>query len=190
MLLLWLWFLAWLSISVIKLHLQRKATKSMSTSATALADLNQALQDIAQSIADMTAAVQKAVNQITLNNGVDPVAVEAAAKSIEQIVNAVKADTQQLVNSLPTTPPPAQVAVSVSPTSASVAPSATQQFSATVTGSTNTAVLWSVAPGGAGGTIDGTSGLYTAPASTGTDTVVATSQADPTKSQSASVTIA
>jgi chitinase len=39
-----------------------------------------------------------------------------------------------------TTPPPAVVRITISPTSASVNAGGTQQFTATVTGSTNTAV--------------------------------------------------
>ena len=86
-------------------------------------------------------------------------------------------------------------AVSVSPTSASVQVSATQPFSATVTGSNNTGVTWSVNGVAGGNTTTGTisaSGLYTAPASVpspATVTISATSAADPTKSASASVTI-
>jgi len=76
------------------------------------------------------------------------------------------------------------VAVSLSPTSATLAPNATQQFTATVTGSTNTAVTWTAT----GGTLSGT-GLYTAPATAGTYTVKATSVADTSKSASATVTV-
>src|SRR5262245_31695271 len=70
---------------------------------------------------------------------------------------------------------PAQVSVSVSPSSLTLATMATQAFSATVTGTTNTAVTWQVngvAGGSAGNglistTIPGTSNeaLYLAPSS-------------------------
>lgn len=76
------------------------------------------------------------------------------------------------------------VVVTVSPTSASLSTGATQQFTATVTGTTNTAVTWTAT----GGTVS-TSGLYTAPATAGTYTVKATSAADTTKSASATVTV-
>ena len=76
------------------------------------------------------------------------------------------------------------VAVSISPTSASLQTSGTQQFAATVTGTTNTAVTWSAT----GGTIT-SAGLYTAPTITGTYSVKATSTADTTKSSSATVTV-
>lgn len=87
---------------------------------------------------------------------------------------------------------PPQTTVTVSPSSATVAPSATQQFTATVTNNSNTSVTWSV-DGVAGGnstvgTVDPT-GLYTAPSANGTHTVTATSVADTTKSGSATVTV-
>src|SRR5207248_1110404 len=82
------------------------------------------------------------------------------------------------------TTPPATVAVAISPTSASLQAGGTQQFTATVTGTTNTAVTWSAT----GGTIS-SSGLYTAPSTAGTYTVTATSVADSTKSASARVTV-
>ena len=77
------------------------------------------------------------------------------------------------------------VAVSVSPGTASLTPSATQQFTATVTGTTSTGVTWSATGG-----VVSSSGLYTAPATAGTFAVTATSVADPTKSASASVSVA
>jgi hypothetical protein len=80
------------------------------------------------------------------------------------------------------------VAISVSPTSASLFPSQTQQFTSTVIGSTNTGATWTVSGGGS----VSSAGLFTAPASitsSGTATVTATSQADSTKSQTATVTL-
>ena len=79
-------------------------------------------------------------------------------------------------------PPP--VAVSISPTSATLSTGGQQQFTAYVSGTSNTAVTWSAT----GGTVT-TSGLYTAPGTAGTYTVTATSAADTTKSASASVTV-
>ena len=76
------------------------------------------------------------------------------------------------------------VAVSISPSTATVKTGATQQFAATVTGTSNTGVTWSAS----GGTIS-SSGLYTAPSSSGNYTVQATSTADTTKSASATVTV-
>lgn len=77
--------------------------------------------------------------------------------------------------------------VAVIPAAIEVAPGDPVGFAATVVGSANVAVTWSVQEAG-GGTIDG-AGNYTAPASTGTFHVVATSAADPTRSGTATVTV-
>lgn len=88
-----------------------------------------------------------------------------------------------------------QVSVTVSPATASVAVGQTQQFSATVTGTSNPAVTWEV-----NGTVGGSaatgaisaSGLYTAPAavpSNPTVSITATSVADTSKSGAAAATI-
>ena len=76
------------------------------------------------------------------------------------------------------------VSVSVNPGSTTVQMQGSVQFTASVSGSTNTAVTWTAGLGSISA-----SGLYTAPSSSGTDTIIATSQADPTKAASASVTI-
>jgi hypothetical protein len=86
----------------------------------------------------------------------------------------------------PPPPPPTSISVSISPSSASLLGGASQQFTATVTGSTNTAVRWTTT----GGNITST-GLFTAPsvsAST-TVTVFATSQADTSVVETAQVTV-
>jgi len=95
----------------------------------------------------------------------------------------------------PPPPPPPPISVSVSPSSQTVPGGGTQQFTATVQNTSNQAVTWQV-NGVAGGnstvgTISG-SGLFTAPAlppAGGSATVTAVSQADSSKSGSASVTI-
>ena len=88
-----------------------------------------------------------------------------------------------------------EVAVSVDPPAVSLSVSQTQQFTATVTSTSNKNVTWDV-NGVAGGTATvgtiSSSGLYTAPAqvpSPAEVTINATSMADPTKSDSANVTI-
>ena len=87
------------------------------------------------------------------------------------------------------------VAVSIAPTTAQVLTGGHQQFTATVTNTTNTTVNWSVAGSGCSGPSCGTvtsGGLYTAPATVSSPAqvfVTATSAADPTKSSTASVTI-
>jgi hypothetical protein len=87
----------------------------------------------------------------------------------------------------PPPPPPATVTVAVSPQTASVVAGGTVQLTATVSGSTNTAVLWSVVESG-GGAVDGL-GRYTAPATPGTYHVLATSSADASMESSAAVTV-
>jgi hypothetical protein len=78
------------------------------------------------------------------------------------------------------------VAVSISPTAATVTSGSTQQFTPTVTGSTNTGVTWTATAGSVS-----SSGLFTAPtvSANATVTVTATSQADTTQSASATVTV-
>jgi len=83
-------------------------------------------------------------------------------------------------------PPPKSsgVSVSINPTSASLQTGSPQQFSATVTGSSNTGVTWTAT----GGTISA-GGLYTAGNSAGSYSVTATSVADTSKYATAPVTI-
>ncbi len=103
------------------------------------------------------------------------------------VTAACVADGSKTASATVTIVPPVQV--TVSPAAATLEPSGTRQFQAAVTGTTNTAVTWSVSP--ALGTI--VAGLYTAPAavkSRQTVTVTATSVADGNKTAGASVTIA
>ena len=92
-------------------------------------------------------------------------------------------------------PPPDSVTVAVAPTTANIRAGSTLTFSATVTGSSNTSVTWSVNSVASGnatlGTID-SSGKFTAPASLpspNTISVTATSVSDTTKSSSSAVTL-
>jgi hypothetical protein len=108
-------------------------------------------------------------------------------KAISQADNT-KSDTATVT----VTPP---VTVAVSPKTATVVTSLTQQFTATVGNTANTAVTWQVNGVSGGnatvGTIS-TTGLYTAPTSVPSSnpvTVKAISQADNTKSDTATVTI-
>jgi legume-like lectin family protein/ASPM-SPD-2-Hydin domain-containing protein len=100
--------------------------------------------------------------------------------AIQDVLNWAFASTSVQSPTAPT------VSVAISPASSSLQTGGTQQFTATVTGSTDTAVTWSVASGG--GTVS-TSGLYTAPSTVGTASVVATSAASPSSSALANVTI-
>lgn len=81
------------------------------------------------------------------------------------------------------------VGISVGPTGVSLSAGATQQFTAAVTGTTNTAVTWTLSP--QLGSIS-SAGLYTAPSVISTQqtvTVTATSAADTTKTAAVSLTV-
>jgi hypothetical protein len=115
----------------------------------------------------------------------NPVTVRATS-----VADATRSATSQitLIN---------HVIVSVLPSTATLSPLAVQQFSATVLGANNQAVVWQTqgpacALAGACGAIDA-NGIYTAPGaapSPNTFTIVAISADDPLQSGSANVTIA
>lgn len=80
--------------------------------------------------------------------------------------------------------PSSNVAVSLNPVSASISTGGTAQFTATVTGTTDTSVSWTCT----GGTIS-TTGLYTAATTAGVFSIKATSKADTSKFATASITV-
>jgi len=99
------------------------------------------------------------------------------------VADPTKSDTATV-----TVQPVPPVVVTISPTTATVAVSTTKQFTASVLGTTNTAITWSVVGGNVNGTITA-AGLYTAPATGGAYQVKATSVADPTSWDIATVTV-
>lgn len=76
------------------------------------------------------------------------------------------------------------VAVTVTPHTWTMNKNTTKQFAATVTGTADQSVVWTCSAG-----MISDSGLYTAPNFSGMQTVTATSVVDPTKSDSAVVTV-
>ena len=108
-----------------------------------------------------------------------PATVTVKATSVD---DTSKSDTATITITAPV------VIVSVTPKTPTVVLGATQQLTATIRGTTNTAATWStLGPG----TVS-TGGLYSAPATLttpATATVTATSQADGTKSDSATISI-
>jgi hypothetical protein len=109
----------------------------------------------------------------------NPATVTVTATSVD---DATKSDSVIITITAPV------VTVSVTPKTPTVILGATQQLTATIRGSSNTAATWST-PGP--GTVN-SSGLYSAPATLttpATATVTATSQADNTKSDAATITI-
>src|SRR5579862_2413334 len=85
-----------------------------------------------------------------------------------------------------------QITIKLNLASVSLTAGAQQQFTASVQGTTNSAVTWSVDSVAGGNTATGTitsAGMYTAPAQAGSHTVTATSAADTADSASAAVTV-
>lgn len=85
-------------------------------------------------------------------------------------------------------PPPGIVAVQIIPETIAIGTGETFRFEASVTGSADTAVSWTVQQGPLGGSVDA-AGVYTAPDRPGSYDVIATSRADPSKSARATVTV-
>lgn len=80
-----------------------------------------------------------------------------------------------------------EVSITIQPEDITLDQGAVHQFSATLTGTVNKNITWSLDPEDGGTITDG--GLYTAPNAAGTYTVIATSVADPTRSAEATVTV-
>jgi hypothetical protein len=130
----------------------------------------------------------------TLNLEFDPIAVGAATGQLTITSNS-STNSTALIGLRGTGTEAPVVAVAVTPTIASTTTRATQQLAASVTGSRDTAVTWTVSGSGCSGIACGTissDGLYTAPPAVPTSatvTITATSESDPTKWASANVTI-
>jgi hypothetical protein len=88
----------------------------------------------------------------------------------------------------PTGPASNAIVVSLSPLSASTSTGGSVSFTASVTGTADTGVTWSVQEGLTGGTVSA-SGVYQAPGGAGTYHVLATSHADASKVQVAAVLV-
>jgi hypothetical protein len=112
--------------------------------------------------------------------------------SVNVIATSVVDPTKQASANVIIVPP---VVVGVTPANVSATAGGTQQFAASVTGTSNTAVAWMVSGSGCSGTACGTissNGLYTAPATVPSPadvTITATSMSNPTQSAQANVTI-
>lgn len=132
--------------------------------------------------------------QIT-SDGVYTAPLVAPSPAVVTVRATSLADTSKSGTASVTVGTPAKVSVSISPTSATVGVNGQQQFFASVTGSGNTAVKWTVSGAGCVGGSCGSispSGLYTAPGTIPNPsfaTVTATSVADPSKSAAATVII-
>jgi hypothetical protein len=119
-------------------------------------------------------------------SGVYTAPATAGTATVTATSVADPAKSASAIVTVTTTPAnPVVTSVAISPVSTSATTGATLQFTATVQGPVaDKSVTWKASLG----TIT-SSGLYTAPAKTGTDTVTATSDADPSKSGSATIAI-
>lgn len=168
------------------------------TFAQALSDLNAAIDALTGRVTDLQtvdSAIDVAIATLEAQIGsgsADPAAIEAAVAKLKMASDSIKPIVDDLTAraaaiTLPPPPPPPVIAVSISPTTATVAQGSTQQFAATVENdAANAGVTWAVGDVSQG-TVDQT-GLYTPSATPGTGTVVATSVSDTTKQATAQVT--
>jgi hypothetical protein len=169
-----------LMLGLIVLELHRIGDK-MATGAQALQDLQNLINQLVTDVGAVAAELKDLLAAIQSATGGGP-----GAAQVEALVTQGKTALTSLESALAaakTSAPP--ISVAISPTSASVAPGATEQFTATVSNAGDPTVTWKAL----NGSVDA-NGLYTAPATAGTDTVTATSEEDPTKSAAASVTVA
>lgn len=121
------------------------------------------------------------VTQVELDTGAE----EAAGVTVEDFMTQVVCDDSQIATLFP-----GGITVQVTPESASVAVSGTQQLNATVIGATNMNVTWTTSDNTVA-TVS-TTGLVTvdSAATTGeTTTITATSAEDPTKSDTSLITV-
>jgi uncharacterized protein YjdB len=157
--------------------------KFMTTAGQALTDLQNVVAELVTDVQNAVTAIQGLINDISSLNGLNPTAVEAIVSQAKTTLGTLEASIANAQNVL--NPPPPTLSVSVSPATATIAVGATQQFTASVSGTTNQVVTWSASAG----SIDQT-GLFTAPATAGSATITATANQDGKTTGSASVSFA
>ena len=132
-----------------------------------------------------------AVGTISMSGTYTPPAMVPSPATVTITAVSV-ADPARAGSAQVTVTAPAGVSVAIGPRQAGLTTSQLQQFAATVTGTTNTAVKWKVDGIDYGnatvGSIDA-HGLYAPPANAGVHTVTATSVADASKTAGASVAV-
>ena len=126
-------------------------------------------------------------NDLIDETGVFTAPSEEGTYYIEAISQADPSKRAQAIAIVARPNQPIEVDISVSPETVTLEIGGTQRFQATVTGTGDTGVTWSVAESN-GGTIS-ENGTYTAPPTAGTYTVTATSVASPSDSANATVTV-
>jgi hypothetical protein len=130
---------------------------------------------------------QASTGAVTLTPNGDRVTVLGSSVGTAT-VTATESESGRSGQTQVTVTTPGGVSVEVSPATATMTVQKTKLFSANVTGTTDQTVTWSVQEGAAGGSVTST-GVYRSPAVLGTYHVVATSQADPTRSAIATVIV-
>lgn len=133
--------------------------------------------------------------EITADHGPSPGSVSGASTTVAPFESTTytltaansSGSVSRTVSLVVEPPPPPPVSVLIAPSTVQLNTGATQLFSATVTGSPNQSVTWSVVET-AGGSIT-SAGLYTAPATPGTFHVRAVAAADPTAAAQAVITV-
>ena len=171
------------------------ATKSMSV-AVAPNSANLTAGQSLQFSVSVTGSGQKSVTWSAALGSISSYGLYTAPQTNQKLQDIVTATSVRdpnayasaIINVSPagTVPPHGQVSVAISPGSASIRSGQIKQFTATVSGTSNSAVTWSAKLG----TVN-SSGLYSAPqvSSQVVDTVTAVSLADSTKYSSVSVTV-
>ncbi len=160
-------------------------------SCTLTAQLSASLanQQVTWSAGAYTADLAQTVTSSNTPGGIQPNIFTAPANiSAKTVVTVTVIASDNSTASTQVTLVPA-LNVTVSPAAVTLTQGQTQQFTATVTGTTNTAVTWSIDP--PAGTLYPT-GYYIAPAAIAVSqkvTVTATSAADPTKAGTATITL-
>ena len=117
-----------------------------------------------------------------------PATVPASGGTFHVVATSQVDPTKSATATVKVIAPSPVSSINVTPSAAALKTNSTYQFTALINGNTSTAVIWTVAAGGVGGTISST-GLYTAPSTTGRDAVIATATADTTRSATAAVTV-
>jgi len=132
--------------------------------------------------ADVAWSVQEASGCGTISGGVYRAPPSSATCHV--VATSVSDPSRRDTATVTVTP----VTVTLQPATGTVDACRTLQFTATVAGIADQGVTWSVAEGSAGGTIT-SAGLYTAPSTAGTFTVVAASRANPASTARATVAV-
>lgn len=167
------------------LKLGKEIKQIMATGSQALQDLNQVVTDLTTAVQGGIAEISTLLADIVAANGVNPQQVESSVAQVRALITNIN-DAVTAAKAATAPPVTAPLSVVVTPSSATLAPGATQAFTAAVSGGAaggDQSVKWSAT----NGTIDA-NGNYTAPAS-GTDVVTATSNQDGTTTGTASVTV-